>query len=172
MSDAALLARLLPAALPPLWAAAILGATSLSVALALLPRPLGGAPAQAPPRWDIPARMAAAAVLVAALVIGADAMGPQLAGVLASYPIILTVTGTFTHYSSGRDAIWRVLRGLAASLFGFIAFFLVVGLTLPGAGVVGAYALASLSALAITSTLLAAHRARHAQWSRALRRRP
>jgi hypothetical protein len=171
MGDPAMLARILPPMLPPLWAAAALGAASLCVALALLPRPRGGVLPQAPPWWDIPARMAAAAALVAALVTGADALGPRLAGILASYPIILTVTGTFTHYSSGRDAIWRVLRGLAASLFGFIAFFLVVGLTLPTTGAVGAYALASLSAVAITSALLAAHRARHTEWGGALRRR-
>jgi hypothetical protein len=170
-SDAAALARVLPPALPPLWAAAALGAASLCVVLTLLPRPRSGVLPKRPPWWDIPARMAAAAVLVAALVTGADTLGPQLAGVLASYPIILTVTGTFTHYSSGRDAIWRVLRGLAASLFGFIAFFLVAGLTLPTAGAVGAYALASLSAVAITCGLLAAHRARRARWGGALRQR-
>ena len=115
--------------------------------------------------------MAAAAALVATIVTGADALGPRLAGILASYPIVLTVTGTFTHYGSGRDAIWRVLRGLAASLFGFIVFFLVVGLTLPAAGIVGAYALASLAAVAITCALLAAHRARQAEWGGTLRRR-
>jgi hypothetical protein len=171
LSDPALLARILPARLPPLWAAAGLGAASLCVVLALLPRPRAGVLPQVPPWWDIPARMAAAAALVAAVVTGADALGPRLAGVFASYPIIITVTGTFTHYSSGRDAIWRVLRALAASLFGFIVFFLVVGLTLPAAGAVGAYALASLSALAITMALLAAHRARQADWGGALRRR-
>jgi hypothetical protein len=171
MSDPATLASILPAALPPLWAAAGLGAASLCAVLALLPRPGGGVVTQAPPWWDIPARMLAAAAIVAALVTGADALGPRLAGVLASYPIILTVTGTFTHHTSGRDAIWRVLRGLAASLFGFIAFFLVVGLALPGAGPVGAYALASLSGVAFTAGLLAAHRARQAAWGGALRRR-
>ena len=170
LSDPALL-RILPAALPPLWAAAGLGAASLCVALALLPRPRGRVLPQVPPWWDIPARMVAAAALVAALVTGAEALGPRLAGVLASYPIILTVTGTFTHYNSGRDAIWRVLRGLAASLFGFIAFFLVVGLALPAAGAVGAYALASLSGLAITAALLAAHRARQTGWGGAVRPR-
>jgi len=171
LSDPALLARILPAALPPLWGAAGLAAASLCVALVLLPRPRGRVLPQVPPWWDIPARMAAAAALVAALVTGADALGPRLAGVLASYPIILTVTGTFTHYSSGRDAIWRVLRGLAASLFGFIVFFLVVGVALPDAGLIGAYTLASLSGLAITGALLAAHRARQTAWGSAVRPR-
>jgi hypothetical protein len=171
LSNPAVLERVLPAALPPLWGAAGLGAVSLGVALALLPRPRGGVLPQAPPWWDIPARMAAAAALVAVLVTGAEALGPRLAGVMASYPIILTVTGTFTHYSSGRGAIWRVLRGLAASLFGFIAFFLVVGLALPDAGLIGAYALASLTGVAVTAALLAAHRARQTAWGSAVRPR-
>jgi hypothetical protein len=174
IGDPALLAQAVPGKIPPLWAAAGAGALSLLVVLALLPRPRGQVLPLAPPWWDIPARMAATAGLVAALVLGADALGPRLAGVLASYPIILTVAGTFTHRRWGRDAVWRVLRGLAASLFGFVVFFLVVGLTLPTAGVVGAYALASLSALAMTAALLAAHRAqraRRARWSEAVERR-
>lgn len=174
IGDPALLAQALPGKVPPLWVAAGAGALSLIVVLALLPRPRGQALPLAPPWWDIPARMAATAALVAALVLGADTLGPRLAGVLASYPIILTVAGTFTHHRWGRDAVWRVLRGLAASLFGFVVFFLVVGLTLPAAGLVGAYALASLSALAMTAALLAAHRAqrgRRARWSEAAGRR-
>jgi hypothetical protein len=59
----------------------------------------------------------------------------------------------------------HVLRGLAASLFGFIAFFLVLGLALPGAGAVGAYALAAMAGLAITAALVAAHRVRRRRQS-------
>src|SRR5262245_11364154 len=168
-SDPALLAWIMPGAVPPLWAAAGIGAASLIIVLALLPRPRGDVRPQAPPWWDIPARMAAAAGLVAILVAGAELLGPRLAGVLASYPIILTVTGAFTHRRWGRQAVWRVLRGLAASLFGFVVFFLIVGLALPGAGLVGAYALAAASALAITAGLLAVHRAREARSGAALR---
>jgi hypothetical protein len=154
---------------PPLWAAAGIGAASLSVVLAFLPRPRGEARPPAPPWWDMPARMLAAAALVATLVVGADTLGPRLAGIFASYPIILTITGVFTHHSGGRDAVLRVLRGLAASLFGFIAFFLVLGLGLPWAGAVGAYALAAATGLAITVGLVVAHRARQGRSSRALR---
>jgi hypothetical protein len=152
--------------IPPLWAAAAVGAASLCVALALLPRPRAEARPPAPPWWDMPARIAAAAVLVAVLVVGADALGPRLAGIFASYPIILTITGVFTHYSGGRDAVLRVLRGLAGSLFGFIAFFLVLGLALPGAGAAGGYALAATTGLAITAALVVAHRTRLARQAR------
>jgi hypothetical protein len=155
---------------PPLWAAAGAGAASLLVVLALLPRPRAEVRPPAPPWWDMPARMAAAAALVVALVAGADALGPRLAGILASYPIILTVTGVFTHHRGGRDAVLRVLRALAASLFGFIAFFLVVGLALPGAGAVGAYALAAAAGLAITAGLFVAHRVHQARVARSAAR--
>ncbi len=162
-NDPSLLAWAVPGAVPPLWAATGVGVASLGVVLALLPRPRGAVLPQAPPWWDIPARMATTAALVATLVAGADALGPRFAGILASYPIILTVTGAFTHHCGGRDAVWRVLRGLAASLFGFVAFFLVVGLTLPRAGAAGAYALAAMTALAITAVLVVAHRWRWRQ---------
>ena len=55
-------------------------------------------------------------------------MGPQLSGIMSTYPVIVTVVGTFTHHRWGREAVWRMLRGITASLVGFVAFFLVVGL--------------------------------------------
>ena len=62
----------------------------------------------------------------------ADAMGPQLSGIMSTYPVIVTVVGTFTHHRWGREAVWRMLRGLTVSLFAFVVFFLIVGLALPG----------------------------------------
>jgi hypothetical protein len=166
VSDPAMLPAIMPAFLPPLWTAAGMAILALCLVLALLPRPRAAIPVEAPPWWDIPARIVTAAALVATLVLSADALGPALAGVLATYPIVLTVTGTFTHHRWGRDAVWRVLRGLAQSLFGFVAFFLVAGLTLPVAGLVGAYALAMVTALAITAGLVVAHRLKDARRAR------
>lgn len=158
--DPRLLAGLAPGTDAQLWSAAAAAAASLAVALALLPRPRIGALPQALPWWDIPARMAATAALVAALMAGADALGPTLAGVFSTYPVILTVVGSFTHYRWGREALWRTFRGVTASLFGFVLFFLVVGLALPGSGLPAAYALAATSALAVTTGLVALNRAR------------
>jgi hypothetical protein len=110
--------------------------------------------------------MATAAAIVTAVVVSADVLGPRLAGVLSTYPVIVTVVGSFTHHRSGPDAVWRLLRGVAASLIGFVAFFLVVGLTLPALGIVAAYALAALASLVITAGLLVAHRVRHVRAAR------
>jgi hypothetical protein len=115
---------------------------------------------QSLPWWDIPVRMAATAALVAVLMAGADALGPRLAGVLSTFPVIVTVVGSFTHHRWGRDAVWRTLRGITASLFGFILFFLVVGASLPTLGLAGSYALASALAVAVTATLAAVDRRR------------
>ena len=57
--------------------------------------------------------------------------------------MIVTVVGTFTHHRWGREAVWRMLRGIAASLFAFVVFFLVVGLALPVSGLIASYVLAA-----------------------------
>lgn len=143
----------------PLPLAAMVSAVSLAVTYALIPRPRGNQLPQALPWWDIPMRMLATGALVATLLLAADVLGPRLSGILATYPVILTVVCTFTHHRWGKDAVWRVLLGITTSLYSFIVFFLVVGLGLPVLGLVGSYAAASAVALAMTGGLLALRRA-------------
>jgi hypothetical protein len=92
----------------------------------------------------------------------ADLLGPQLSGIVATYPVIFTVLGAFTHHQWGRDAVRRLLRGLAISLISFVAFFLIVGLTMPDAGVEGSFLLASVPAVAISGLLFRLSRMRAA----------
>lgn len=139
--------------LDPLWIAAGLALVSLAATYALLPVPHAPAVVQPLPWWDIPMRMGATAVLVTAIMLTADVLGPQLSGIVSTYPVILTVVGTFTHHRWGREAVWRVLRGLTRSLVTFVAFFLVVGMTLPAAGLVGSYALASVVGIVFATVL-------------------
>ena len=54
----------------------------------------------------------------------------------------------------------RLLRGVTVSLFSFVVFFLVVGLLLPSAGLVLAYAAAALVAVSMTTGLFFLNRAR------------
>lgn len=102
--------------------------------------------------------MLATFLLVAAIMSSADRLGPQLSGLVSTYPVILVVVGCFTHHQWGVDALWRVQRGLTVSLANFIVFFLVVGLTLPSVGVVPSFLLAAATAL-VTSAMLI-------QWNR------
>ena len=110
------------------------------------------------PWWDIPARMLATIALVGVISITADLLGPQLSGVVATFPVIVSVVGAFTHRQWGRDAVRHMLRGLAVSLLAFVAFFLVVGLALPAVGLVNSYLLAVLAALLVSSLVLLASR--------------
>jgi len=147
----------------PLWAAAGLAAAGLLTTALLMPRAYGPGEVAPPPWWDIPVRMLVTLVLVAVILLTADLLGPQLSGIVATYPVIFTVLGAFTHHQWGRDAARRLLRGLAISLISFVAFFLVVGLTLPAAGVAGAFVLASLPAVTISGLLFRLSRMRTAR---------
>jgi hypothetical protein len=144
----------------PLLPAAAAALASIIATYYLLPWPRSP-PAPAPlPWWDIPARMLTTLLLVAGIMTSADRLGPQLSGLVSTYPVVLIVIGCFTHHQWGVDAVWRVQRGLTVSLTNFIAFFLVVGLTLPMVGVVPAFLLAAVTALASSSLLIAYNRRR------------
>ena len=152
--DPSLLPALTGGAIDPLWAATALALVALVVTYALLPTPRSPPLLQSLPWWDIPMRMATTAVLVAALMLTADVLGPQLSGVISTYPVILTVVGTFTHHRWGREAAWRVMSGLTKSLVMFVTFFLIVGLALPSLGLARSYVLASAVAITIAALLL------------------
>jgi hypothetical protein len=158
--DPGLVPALTGNAVDPLWTAVGLGLASLLGTYVLLPVPQAPQVLHSLPWWDIPVRMATTAVLVTVLMLTADALGPQLSGIVSTYPVILTVIGTFTHHRWGREAAWRVLRGLTRSLVTFVAFFLVVGLTLPAAGLTGSYLLASVIAVALAALLFLMNRPR------------
>lgn len=138
--------------------ATVLALACLGLAYLALPRPRSVPQAMALPRWDIPARMGVTFALVALIMTGADVLGGQLSGIFATFPVILTVIGTFTHHQSGRDAVRRILRGLALSLMSFTMFFFVVGMTLPRVGLAFAYALAAATAIAMSAALIAVSR--------------
>lgn len=140
----------------PLWLAAAVAALVLLAVNRLLPRPLTAAFPGRLPRWDIPARMVATFALVALIMVTTDMLGPQRSGLIASYPVILTVIGVFTLRLWGRDALLRLLRGISLSLLAFVGFFAVVGFGAPAFGLTAAYAAATLTALIISAALLTA----------------
>ncbi len=138
--------------------AAVLGVGSLIVTYVLLPRPKGDPLLTPLPWWDIPARMVATLALVVAISLSADVLGPQLSGVVSTFPTIVTVIGAFTHHQWGREAVRRMLRALTMSLMAFVAFFLVVGLTLPTVGLIVSYGLAAVAALPVSGLILVINR--------------
>jgi hypothetical protein len=138
--------------------AAAFGAASLLVVFLLLPKPRARAVPRAPPWWDIPIRMLATLVLVAGIMMLADRLGPRLSGIVSTYPVVLTVVGSFTHHQLGADAVLRILRGIMLSLLSFVAFFFVAGTVIDQIGLVIAYALAAGVAVAMSAALIATTR--------------
>ncbi|MDX2204258.1 MAG: hypothetical protein NW223_16015 [Hyphomicrobiaceae bacterium] len=134
--------------------ATVVALGALGLARAFLPRPKGPLRPVPLPAWDIPARMAATFALVSIIMTSADILGGQLSGIMSSFPVVLTVIGTFTHSQSGTDAVRAMLYAVTLSLVSFAAFFLTVGLVLPVAGLVWSYVAALCAALAISAAFL------------------
>ncbi|MGE3065150.1 MAG: hypothetical protein AB7K67_06170 [Hyphomicrobiaceae bacterium] len=144
----------------PLWAAALAALCTLALVFVLLPRPASRTGPRALPSWDIYARMAATFCLVAVIMLSADVLGPRMSGIVSTFPVVLTVIGTFTHHQWGADAVLSILRGIVLSLGSFVAFFFVLGSVIPYAGVAGAFLLATVTAVTMSAMLLIWNRMR------------
>jgi len=137
----------------PLYA---ISAVVLIVALRLVPDP-GITATVALPRWDLPARMVVATVLVIAITSGAGALGPRLSGLLATIPLYASILAGFGFQLVGPAAAIRVWRGLLFGLFGFGAFYLVLATLLESVGI-AAFAIALAVAIVIQIVTLRALR--------------
>jgi hypothetical protein len=142
-------------AVPPIAPIATYGLLLAAVAgyLATLGRRPAAAPGNlAPPAWDIPVRVAVATALVIAISALAPVIGGRTSGILATFPVYAAVLATFAHATHGGGEASDVLRGLAAGLVGFGAFFLALGFLLGGTGIAASF----LGALAVGSLVQAA----------------
>jgi hypothetical protein len=132
----------------PLYLTVIL---ALALARHLMPR--YAAPASVvlppPPHWDIPARMGVATAFVLILTGLAPALGPQLTGLLAPFPLYATILAIFAQHLQGPLSAIRVLRGLLLGLVAFATFFLVLAALLTRVGIAASFGAASTAALVL-----------------------
>ncbi len=106
------------------------------------------------PSWDLPARMLIATVFVVLLTGLAPLLGPQLAGLLAPFPLYASILVIFAHQQRGPAAAGGVLHGLLLGLFAFATCFFVLAMALPVAGIGEAFALAILATLTVQAGTL------------------
>jgi hypothetical protein len=71
----------------------------------------------ASPWWDILMRIGSALTLIFIITAFANDLGPRLAGALAMYPIMTTVTSTFNHSRFGSRSAIALLHGMTQFLF-------------------------------------------------------
>jgi hypothetical protein len=110
------------------------------------------------PRWDLPARMVVATLIVGML-IGLAPLGPRVTGLLSPFPVYAAILTVFAHRAQGGPTAIGVLRGLLAGLFGFVGFFVVVAGSIERFGTAPAFVTATLIALVVQLVSLRALRA-------------
>jgi hypothetical protein len=139
----------------------LIAAAALSLAWRGLPAcpPNPGAPL--PRRGSIPLRMAAAAVLVAALAAVAGALGPLVGGMLAALPVLACVLAVSTHREAGGPAAIGLLRGMLAGMASFVVFCQLIATLIGGYGLMSAFGAAIAAAVAIQAGTVYAPAAVH-----------
>jgi hypothetical protein len=138
----------------PILPSILIVVAAAGIALWFIPRqPVSNGVAEAP-KWDMPARMGAAALFVLLLTTFANNLGPQLSGLISPFPVFTTVIAAFTHHQQGAKAAVQLLRGVALGTFAFASFFLVVALLLPGLGMALTYLAAVATTVAINGIAL------------------
>lgn len=115
-----------------------------------IPRHKVAASAFTTPRWDLPARIATATTLVIVLTTVADALGPQLSGLISPFPAFSVIFAAFTHSQLGAKSASNLLRGVVVGSGAYAAFFLIVGQFLPRTGIALTYFMASLVAISVS----------------------
>lgn len=110
------------------------------------------------PRWDLPARMVVATVIVGVLIGLAPVLGPRITGLLSPFPVYAAILTVFAHRAQGGPNAIGVLRGLLAGLFGFVGFFVVVAGSIERVGIAPAFVAATLVALIVQLVSLRALR--------------
>jgi hypothetical protein len=112
------------------------------------------------PRWDLPARMVVATLIVGMLIGLAPVLGARVTGLLSPFPVYAAILTVFAHRAQGGPTAIGVLRGLLAGLFGFVGFFVVVAGSIERFGIAPAFVTATLIALVVQLVSL---RALHAE---------
>jgi hypothetical protein len=116
----------------------------------LIPRQPFSTTTSTPPRWDLPARILVATSFVILLTTFANVLGPQLSGLISTFPIFGVVFATFTHSQQGAAAVSKLLRGIVLSSVAYAFFFLIVGTWLTHWGIALTYTVALLVTVGIS----------------------
>ena len=140
----------------PAGASLVFVSICFAVGLKILPAPASDPPAMPRlPRWDLPARALASLLLVVVLTAASGALGPNLSGLLAPFPVITSVLAVFTHAHGGAAQVRLLLRNFLVGFYGFAAFCFILAISLDPLGGLAAFSLALAGALAVQATISA-----------------
>ncbi|HEU4852275.1 MAG TPA: hypothetical protein VFT37_08980 [Telluria sp.] len=135
------------------WAPSLpVGAVAVLVALFVAQRmfpPAEKASAVTAKSTDMHWRMLAGAVLVITVTHFSSALGPQLSGVLAMFPVMASVLVAFSHRHSGPAFAINLLRGTVTGYYAFAVFCIALALLLPRVGIATAFVASLAGAIAV-----------------------
>ncbi len=140
----------------PMWVLLAGVVAVIAVGVRLLPEGSNSTGRSGHPPWDLPARMIVGTALVVGLTTVAPALGPQASGLVATFPVYVSVMATFGQRHGGAPAAIGLLRGLLLGLFATAGFYAIVNLALRPLGVGPAFGLAIGAALAVQAVALRA----------------
>jgi hypothetical protein len=104
---------------------------------------------KARPRFDLPMRLGAAMLLLIVVTGFANMLGPQVSGLLTTFPVVAPVLAVFAQRAQGPGAVSALLRSLVLGLPSTVAFFVVICIGLPSLGMTKGYSAALAVALAV-----------------------
>jgi len=114
----------------------------------------GGRALRSSPSWDLPGRAVATGVLALTVTTASGALGPYWTGLLAPFPIAISVVAAFVHAQHGYAETARTLAGALMGLVSLSAFCLSVAVLVRS---IGPAAFLAGVAAAVAAQLLAVH---------------
>lgn len=137
-----------------LVSATLLACAAILAALAVVKKADARPVAIRSPRWDLPVRMAVATTIVLLVTALSHSLGPNLSGILSTFPVFISIMAVFTHSANGAESARQFLRGVVIGSFSFVAFGVVVNLTLGHLGLPVVYMLAALAAVGVNGAVM------------------
>jgi hypothetical protein len=104
--------------------------------------------------WELPLRIVVATMLVLVITMAAEAIGPRVAGLLTTLPIIASVIVVTAHRAGGPAEALVAVRGHLLGTLSLGAFFAVVAAIILPFGALTAYPTAVVTALAANRVLM------------------
>jgi uncharacterized membrane protein (GlpM family) len=104
-----------------------------------------------PPKWDIPLRIVLATFFIVGLTYLSDNIGPNLSGLLSTFPIFSTIFATTTHYLYGYNAARGLLKAVIISLMSSCVFFVIIALYIKPLSITHTFLLATIVCLVVQS---------------------
>lgn len=141
--------------------ALVAACAACACALLLLPRATSaGRRAHAHPPHDLALRAACAVVPVVSVTAAARALGPQLSGLLATFPVITPVLAAFTQAQLGGEEAVRLLRAMTVGFFAYALFCFTVAVGIDSRGTAVTFVVATALALLMQTAAVVVTRRR------------